>query len=60
MLKDNPAQLKKNILENFVEWATLYIFKKHVSVFSEHSPSDADELMDAWREILKDELAAVG
>jgi len=59
MLKDDPAQLKKNILGNLMDWGTTYTLKKRASVFSEYSPLDADELMEAWREILKEELAAV-
>jgi hypothetical protein len=59
MLKTDAAQLKNNILDNLMDWATVYCVQKGVAVISERSSLDTDELMEAWREILKKELATV-
>jgi hypothetical protein len=59
LLKGNPEQLKISILRNLMAWGTVYVLQKGESVFSENALSDANELMAAWRVILKDELAVI-
>ena len=57
MMKHNPEQLKANIEGGIMDWGTVYCVKSGEPVCS--GSNDADELMDAWREFLKDELAAI-
>lgn len=57
MLKHDSEQLKINVNNNLLDWGTQYCFKEGKELRC--TGDEADELMEGWRELFKDELEAM-
>lgn len=59
MLKCDPGLMKTIIMNNIIGWATAYVFKHGEQFSTSDTRTDTDELMNAYRELFKDELDAM-
>lgn len=57
-LKNRPDKLKAFIMSSFDDWAGAYAMKSR-KVLHVRYEEDSNDLMEAWRELFKDELAAL-